>query len=119
VAADKFISVIHVVASAGFVKEVQVCFSLNRSTWIDVRLWRVVMNNVYTHKEQRYIYTKNDGTRVFGDIELEDTRLLRQCRQGRKSSVQCLLRLGANVHTINSDGDPALPWRAVWGGRGW
>jgi chromosome segregation ATPase len=45
----KFVSVIHVVASVGFVKEVLVCFSLNRSTWIDVRLWRVVINNVYKH----------------------------------------------------------------------
>ena len=39
----KFVSVIHVVASVGFVKEVLVCFSLNRSTWIDV----------YKHTERR------------------------------------------------------------------
>ena len=95
----KFVSVIHVVASVGFVKEVLVCFSLNRSTWIDVRLWRVVINNEYKHKESRIMYNPR---------KLVETRLLRQCRRGRESSVQRLLRLGANVHITNQDGVPAL-----------
>ena len=104
----KFVSVIHVVASVGFVKNVLVCFSLNRSTWIDVRLWRVVINNVHKHKERRFVETEDNGTRVYRDIEFEETRLLRQCRRGRESSVQRLLRMGANVHITNKDGDPAL-----------
>ena len=104
----KFVSVIHVVASVGFVKEVLVCFSLNRSTWIDVRLWRVVINNVCKHKERRVSYTRDDGTIVYRDTKFEETRLLRQCRRGRESSVQRLLRMGANVHITDQDGDPAL-----------
>ena len=28
-----FTAVLHIVASAGFVKEVMLCFSLNRGTW--------------------------------------------------------------------------------------
>ena len=39
-----FTAVLHIVASAGFVKEVMVCFSLNRGTWNDVRLWSIVIN---------------------------------------------------------------------------
>ena len=95
----KFVSVIHVVASVGVVKEVLVCFSLNRSTWIDVRLWRVVINNVYKHRESGDMYNRK---------RFVETRLLRQCRRGRESSVQRLLRLGSNVHITNQDGRPAL-----------
>ena len=80
----KFVSVIHVVASVGFVKEVLVCFSLNRSTWIDVRLWRVVINNVCKHKERRVSYTRDDGTIESSDVVFEETRLLHQCRRGRE-----------------------------------
>ena len=104
----KFVTVIHVVASVGFMKEGLVCFSLNRSTWIDVRLWLVVINNSYKHTERRGLRTRADGNRVSHDVNFEETRLLRQCRRGRESSVQRLLRMGANVHITNQDGDPAL-----------
>ena len=45
-----FTAVLHIVASAGFVKEVMVCFSLNRGTWNDVRLWSIVINKKYKHE---------------------------------------------------------------------
>ena len=45
-----FTAVLHIVASAGFVKEVMVCFSLNRGTWNDVRLWINVINKKYKYK---------------------------------------------------------------------
>ena len=49
----KFVSAIYVAASIGFDKDVLRCFSLNRSTWNDVRLWRVVMNRKYKQTERR------------------------------------------------------------------
>ena len=66
----KFVSVIHVVA-----KEVLVCFSLNRSTWIDVRLWRVVINNVYKkHTDRKSSSTlAADETREYRDATFEET----------------------------------------------
>jgi chromosome segregation ATPase len=47
-----FTAVLHIVASAGFVKEVMVCFSLNRGTWNDVRLWSIVINKKYEHARE-------------------------------------------------------------------
>ena len=57
----KFVSAIYVAASIGFDKDVLPCFSLNRSTWNDVRLWRVVMNRKYKHTERRLKRLERQG----------------------------------------------------------
>jgi hypothetical protein len=65
-----FADVLHVMASAGFVaEECLVVLRLNQTTWNDPRLWAPLVN-------VRYKHTDSD------DTELEETRLMRECRQG-------------------------------------
>ena len=47
---EMFIHVLHIVASAGYDKDVLVVFSLNKTLWNDVRLWRVIINKSCKHK---------------------------------------------------------------------
>ena len=77
----RFYSILHVVAAAGFIGEVQRCFSLNVTAWGDTRLWSLVINRQYVDES---------------DYDLPKTRLMKQCEAGRDSSVRRLLQLGSD-----------------------
>ena len=74
-----FIHVVHIVAGIGYLGEVKACFSLNRDTWNDVRLWSIVVNKKYKHEEKH-----SWG----GKSTFEETRLIHACRTGG-ARVEC------------------------------
>ena len=82
-----FLSILHVVATAEFIGEVQRCFSLNVTTWGDTRLWSLVINRQYEDKS---------------DDDTPKTRLIKQCEAGRESSVRRLLQLRADPNIATS-----------------
>ena len=65
---NQFFSILHVVAAAGFIKEVQWCFNLNKWACGDCRLWSLVINKQYVDAK-------------YG--RLLKTRLTKQCEVDR------------------------------------
>ena len=99
-----FLDVLHVMAGAGFVaKEYLVVLRLNQRTWNDPRLWAPLVN-------VKYKYT----TRV-EKFQREEARLVRECREGRETSVLRLLRLRADVSVENNLGATALVLAGEYG----
>ena len=71
-----FTDVLHLMAGAGFVaKKYLVVLRLNQTTWNDSRLWAPLLNIKYKYKTS------------VRKLQTEETRMMRECRQGRESGV--------------------------------
>ena len=91
------LDVLHVVACAGFIaRDCLAALTLKRASWTDTRLWGPLIN-------VKYKYTPRGM-----DKEREDTRLMRECREGSEAAVHRLLGLKADVNVRNNESTTPL-----------